>query len=233
MHRLRKLRFLLVYPLVLWLFLSAHTTEFCLTLGAILVAMGVLVRCWANGYVGHVKVNWTQHQRGDSPIGRLITGGPYAYVRHPLYLGTFLIGLGFCVIVGNVWLGAAAFGFFLLIYGRKMAQEERLLLDELGDTYAAYHHAVPRWIPRLRRYPHRVGQWSWRGITASQELKTVMWVIVFVLLLYFREELLQQHEPFWGRSWMKHLALLVILVGLILVDGLLEFVKRRSKPAPQ
>ncbi len=225
----RKSRFLFVYPLLVWLTLVAHTTERQLQLGVGLALLGVLLRFWADGYVGHVKVNSTQKSRGAPKIGRLITAGPYAFVRHPLYLGTFLIGAGFCFIAGNLWVSVAALGFFLIVYQRKMAQEETLLSDEIGTPYLIYQAVVPRWLPRgWQRYPNRQGQWSWQGIVASREWKTVIWVFVAVLALYFREEIVQEHEFFSPGEWLKHAILLIMGIVFILMDGAIELISRRK-----
>ena len=96
MVRLRKARFLFVYPLAGWLFWTARTSEASLRLGVALALSGEALRLWANGYVGHRKVNATARGPQDPKIGRLITAGPYAFVRNPLYVGSFLIGLGVC-----------------------------------------------------------------------------------------------------------------------------------------
>lgn len=224
-------RFLFVYPLAVWLFVTAHTTESSLLAGAILAALGELVRCWANGYVGHVKVNWTESWRGDPKIGSLITGGPYAYVRHPLYFGTMLIGLGFCVIAGNLFFAAVACAAFFAIYSKKMANEEATLAHECGDEYAAYQRAVPRLWPIHRPYAPRRGTWSWQGMVASRELKTCVWVAVMVLLLYFREEFLQERETLLQEHPLKRAVLLGVLVGLIAADGIAELQRRRRRAA--
>ena len=231
-EKLRKPRFLLVYPMVPLVFLMASTTERQLYLGITIVLLGECLRLWANGYVGHVKVNWTQKRRGEAKIGRLVTAGPYAFVRHPLYLGTFLIGTGFCVIVGSVWLGGLALAFFLTIYRRKMAQEEDLIREECGSAYDAYHAAIPRWLPTWRRYAAREGRWSWEGILASKELKTLAWAIVVLLLLYFRMEFVQEREAFLVKHWLKRVCLLGLLVILVLADGLFELMRWRSKRLP-
>ena len=169
-----------------------------------------------------------QKWRGDPKIGRLVTGGPYAFVRHPLYLGTFLIGAGFCVAVGYPWLGLIAFLGFMVVYDNKMGKEENLLRDECGTEYVVYHAAVPRLIPAFRRYPDRRGQWRWKGLTASKEWKTVIWVTVLVILLYFWEEGKQEHALLLRERLLKHLGLLGLLVVLILMDGIFESVTRRS-----
>lgn len=227
----RKFRFLLVYPSFVWLLLVAYTTERRLHLGIALIFLGELLRLWADGCVGHVKVNWTQKWRGDLKIGSLVTAGPYAFVRHPLYLGTFLIGAGFCLIAGNLWVSLAALGFFLIVYRRKMAKEETLLRDEIGTPYLVYQAAVPRWFPTFRSYPNRQGRWSWQGIAASKEWKTLIWVLVVIVCLYFREEITQEHEFLPSSEpveWLKHASLLITALILMLADGLIELTSRRK-----
>lgn len=231
MSRWRKPRFLFAYAMVPLLFLGSKTTEPQQRLGLALVGLGELIRLWANGYVGHVKVNVTQE--GDAKIGRLITAGPYAYVRHPLYLGTFLIGAGFCLVVGNLWLSLAALASFLAIYRTKMKEEESRIGDECGEAYAAYHRAVPRWLPTFRRYAKPEGRWMWQGITASKEWKTVVWLIVVAMALYLYEEAWQEHE-FLSRhkqKWIKHVVVLLIMVVLMATDGLIELIRRRAQRA--
>ena len=231
MGRFKKARFLLVYPLVAWLFVVAYTTEDRLRVGIGLAMLGLMLRFWANGYVGHVTVNWTQKWRGDAKIGQLITAGPYAYVRHPLYLGAFLIGAGIFIIVGNFWVVAAALTFFLTVYRRKMTQEEALLRDEGGTASIVYHASVPRWLPTWQRYPNRQGRWSWQGIRTSKEWKTIIWVLVIVLALYLREEALQEHDLLSAKDWTKHWLAIGTALVLMLTDGVVELVRRWKRQA--
>ena len=181
---------------------------------------------WANGYVGHLKVNRTDSRQG-SKIGRLITAGPYAHVRHPLYVGTFLIGLGVCVTVQSVWAAVGALAFFVLLYGRKMREEETLIRDEWGAAYTAYQRAVPQWWPSLRPYAarDRALRWTWQGIWASKELKTLCWVFICFIALYFREESWHDQHLFSPEHWVKHAILLAVAVGLMMIDGLSELQK--------
>ena len=116
--------------------------------------------------------------------------------------------------------------FFLFIYDAKMKTEEQLLLHECGERYSAYFANVPRWFPTFRRYADPQGQWTWQGIAASKELKTVAWVTVFFVLLYFREEYLQEHELFSEKVWGKHLRLTLLAVGLIAGDGIFELLRK-------
>ena len=225
----RRPRFAFVFLLVIWLFLFAHTTEASLRWGAMIALVGEAVRLWANGYVGHQKVNWTEKWRGDSKIGRLVTGGPYAFVRHPLYFGTFLIGAGFCVVVRNPWFAAFALAGFLIIYRQKMTEEEVTLASEAGEEFERYRQIVPRWLPTGRRYPHAQGAWSWQGIAASREWKTAIWVGALLIALYLREEVVQEHEFLAADHWKKHVLWLVIFMLLAASDGIAELMRYRAK----
>jgi len=227
-HRLKKPRFLFVYPLATWLFFVARTTELRLMLGIIFALLGASVRLWANGFVGHVKVNWTQKSRHDPSIGHLVTAGPYAYVRHPLYVGTFLIGAGVCVIVGNLWLSLIGCVAFFLIYHRKIDEEEAMIRDEVGEEFTTYQQMVPRWFPRRRAYSHQRGAWSWQGILASKEPKTLAWVAVCLILLYFRKEIVQDHHWMTKDRWVKHTVLIGLMCLFIAGDVVFEWYRHRA-----
>lgn len=221
--RFRRPRLLFVYPLAAAFFITAHISEASLRTGLLLIACGEGIRLWADGYVGHHKMTRQE--------GQLITAGPYAFVRNPLYLGTLLIGAGFCVTIGSAWLGAAAMGLFIATYWPKIAEEESLLLDEAGAGYRAYRSAVPRLVPFRWPYAGGQGRWSWQGIRASKEWKTVIWLIVFVILIYFWEESVQEHEWLFDERRMFR----SILLGLVMlgagVDIGMEVAKRRLKLA--
>ena len=221
MNKLTKPRFVVVYPLAICLFLTAHITEPRLRLGILLIFLGEAIRFWANGYVGHVKVN-------RQKVGRLVTAGPYAFVRHPLYLGSFFVGIGFCVIMGRFWIAAPALALLFLIYRHKMIGEEELLLHEWGDEFKRYQGRVPRYF-FWGRYPDPQGQWSWKGIAASREWRTLLWAAVFVILLYFWEESVQEHEFLFKERRFLRIGLFVLALVLATTDGLFEFARRRSK----
>jgi protein-S-isoprenylcysteine O-methyltransferase Ste14 len=78
---------------------------------------------------------------------RLVTWGPYAYVRHPMYVGEFISALGMTVPVIS---GAtvAVFAFFVILQWRRMLYEEYILAATFAD-YEAYARRTARLIPRV------------------------------------------------------------------------------------
>jgi protein-S-isoprenylcysteine O-methyltransferase Ste14 len=114
-----------------------------LAAGAALAVAGAALRVWG---AGHLVKN-----------RRLTLGGPYAYLRHPLYAGTFLIGTGLLVAVGGPvapWAAAVLVPLFFLYYlPYKERIESARLERRYGDAYRAYRDAVPAFVPRGRRWP--------------------------------------------------------------------------------
>ncbi|GAB4271966.1 MAG: hypothetical protein Kow0092_26890 [Deferrisomatales bacterium] len=83
----------------------------------------------------------------------LATRGPYALVRNPLYLGSFLVGLGVAVMGGRPLLVALFVLGFVPVYGALARKEEKRLLGRFGEAYRRYCRQVPRFVPRLDRWP--------------------------------------------------------------------------------
>ena len=80
---------------------------------------------------------------------RLITNGPYQYVRHPMYLAVILAGFG-GLLLYRTW---AMLLFAIMMFGLVVrARREEAALDELlGQEWQAYSRQVPAWIPKIHR----------------------------------------------------------------------------------
>ncbi|HEV2883862.1 MAG TPA: isoprenylcysteine carboxylmethyltransferase family protein [Pyrinomonadaceae bacterium] len=119
--------------------LFARPRPVTLAVGALVSLFGLLLRAWA---AGHIRKN-----------SELATSGPYAYTRNPLYLGSFLLGLGFSIGAGRWLLGLLFAVLFLGIYFPVMRVESATMAQLFGDAFARYAKAVPLFFPRLT--PHR------------------------------------------------------------------------------
>jgi len=82
--------------------------------------------------------------------GVLATGGPYAYVRHPQYVGFVLVLLGFLAQWPTL-LTLLMFPVLVVMYVRLARQEEREVRAEFGEVYDRYAAEVPGFVPRWRR----------------------------------------------------------------------------------
>ncbi|TCC54147.1 isoprenylcysteine carboxylmethyltransferase family protein [Kribbella capetownensis] len=79
--------------------------------------------------------------------GRLVTGGPYARTRNPMYVGWGLLQLGIGVIAGSGWV-LVSLPFVGALVHREVLREEQRLEERFGDEYLEYSEKVGRWLPR-------------------------------------------------------------------------------------
>ena len=79
----------------------------------------------------------------------LVTRGPYAYSRNPMYVSELALWLGWAVFYGNVGVLIGLVIFFALFLPG-VRYEERVLEARFGDVYRAYRGRVPRWLGTRR-----------------------------------------------------------------------------------
>ncbi len=87
------------------------------------------------------------------PPRRLVTSGPYRWVRNPMYVGAVLSLTGAALYYGSIVLAAYGVAFLLAAHLFVTAYEERALQRTFGAEYEAYRARVGRWLPRLPRLP--------------------------------------------------------------------------------
>lgn len=120
------------------LFISARPTLASLAAGAFVAIIGLGIRAWASG---HLRKNQ-----------ELTTSGPYAHTRNPLYLGTFLLGIGVAVGGGALWFIGLFVALYLLIYVPVMIAEADTMRDLFSEEYQHYSSQVPLFVPRFSPY---------------------------------------------------------------------------------
>jgi protein-S-isoprenylcysteine O-methyltransferase Ste14 len=114
-------------------------------------AIGALLRVWGTAYLGPATVNSISMK-----AGAMVADGPYRYVRNPLYIGLWCMAaaLAFLMPPTGALVCIVLITFFLV---RLTLGEEAFLGARLGEAYAAYLRAVPRFLPRLRSNLPRSG----------------------------------------------------------------------------
>lgn len=125
-----------------WRFLPSRLIAF--VTGVVLEALGLGFAVWARVHLG-------QYWSGTidiKPEHQLISSGPYAFVRHPIYTGLVLAFLGTALAVDEVS-GLFALALVVIAYTRKIWIEEMWLVRHLGEEYSAYQRKVRRLIPFL------------------------------------------------------------------------------------
>jgi protein-S-isoprenylcysteine O-methyltransferase Ste14 len=109
--------------------------------GLVLFAFGLGFAIWARVHIGR---NWgTPMTQKEEP--ELVTSGPYRLVRHPIYSGVLVAGVGTAVALSWLWLIAVAMAGTYFLYSATV--EERYLTEQLPDTYPTYKHATKMLVP--------------------------------------------------------------------------------------
>lgn len=158
--------------------------------GALLILGGELLRIWSIGYSGAR----TRFRKMEAET--LATSGPYAHLRNPIYLGNFIICLGFLISADSwmPWMFIPFLALFSFQYGFIVKAEESYLRGRFGEVYLSYCRAVPSWLPRLHPYPGALSTtFDVTGALRSElhTFQTIAGAYLFLLVrwaisLYFR-----------------------------------------------
>jgi protein-S-isoprenylcysteine O-methyltransferase Ste14 len=114
--------------------------------GAGLGAVSLALTLWIFRTIGK-NITSTVETREEH---ELVTGGPYRWVRHPLYtVGTsFFVSLG--IVAANWFMGLASLSVLVMLLTR-LPKEEEKLIERFGDEYRAYIERTGRLLPRIKR----------------------------------------------------------------------------------
>jgi protein-S-isoprenylcysteine O-methyltransferase Ste14 len=172
-------------PFLLAMVVFAEPTGLSLIVGGVMVLGGEGLRFWGVSIVG-------AETRTTGSVGGtyLVTTGPYAFVRNPLYVGNILIYLGVGVMSMALfpWLHLVAAGWFYLQYSLIVNREEEYLRDRFGEAYAAYCSAVPRFVPRWK--PYRSASPTPKHFSPSEgflsERRTLQAIVLVTVLVLVR-----------------------------------------------
>jgi protein-S-isoprenylcysteine O-methyltransferase Ste14 len=158
-------------------------SAFSIALGLPLAIAGELLRCWAVGYSGVT----TREDHVTAP--ELVTAGPYAYVRNPLYAGNFITAAGFAVAFtgGNTFGGrlaliAASLGTMAAVYSIIIPHEEQYLRSQFGEPYERYCASVPQIVPSAQPGAEQHGTWKPEVIAQAEKNTFLTFGAMFAVL---------------------------------------------------
>ncbi|HUI11197.1 MAG TPA: isoprenylcysteine carboxylmethyltransferase family protein [Bacteroidota bacterium] len=140
-------------PFLLAMVWFARPTVISMVVGFAVVFIGEMIRFWGVSIVG-------AETRTTGTVGGsfLITSGPFAYVRNPLYAGNMLLyaGVGIMSMALFPWMLLVAVAWFYFQYYMIVTREEEYLAVTFGEDFASYCSNVRRFVPRLTPYrsPH-------------------------------------------------------------------------------
>ena len=166
-------------PLVIILLVIARPTPISMCVGFLLVITGEIIRLWAVAHAGGA----TRTRAVGAPY--LVTSGPYAYVRNPLYLGNVTIYLGVATMGAQQlwWLLPLTLVYFTIQYKLIISLEEDTLVELFGQQYINYREKVPSLFPlKGRTTPLDERKSDWKASFLS-ERSTFGSTTIMILLM--------------------------------------------------
>jgi len=168
------------YPvaIVYWV-LAAPTPRFILW-GGIVAALGLIIRGTASGHLRKYE--------------QLVTDGPYAHTRNPLYLGSAFLAAGFSIAGRSWWAGGIVGAYFAIFYYAVMRNEENDLRARYGELFAEYARRVPLFFPRITSsnadtVPAAAGgsaKFSWAQYRKNREYEALVGTLAGLGILWVR-----------------------------------------------
>ncbi len=186
------IRRVVVYLFAVGILVLASPVPLFFCLGAVVVVLGELLRIWA---CGHLRKNQA-----------VIKSGPYAHVKNPLYLGTFLILVG-CVLAASdpanhgryVLVVALPFTlgvFFFYYLPYKFAVEGDRLRRRFGPEFDEYDRNVPAFVPRITPFAKSEAKWDAKLVVKNSEVSAAIWALLGLVALFGR-----MHTEIPGIPW--------------------------------
>ena len=156
-------------------------------IGAILVAIGEAIRFWGVSYAGS-ETRTTGNVGGSS----LVTQGPFAYVRNPLYIGNILMYFGISIMSNSLFpfLQIVSILYFTFQYYFIIIEEEGFLREKFTEKYNNYYISVNRFLPKTTPYPQLTQSGLKQNIPAAyvsekRTFQAVFISIIMIVLIYF------------------------------------------------
>ena len=163
LRRLARLRVPLGFAAFVAAFWLASPTPLSLTAGACIAVIGQALRLWA---AGHIEK------------GREVTqSGPYRLMRHPLYVGSSIMAVGFAVAAASVATGLLVVVYFLVTYVAAVRTEEATLDERFDGAYSAYRSGQAAEVSRRFSVQRAFGM--------NREYRSVAGLVAVFVLLWF------------------------------------------------
>lgn len=140
--------------------------------------LGIAVRIYT---VGHTPANTSGRNTQTQLADQLNTTGIYSLVRHPLYLGNFLMYIGIALLVCDFGFTCIFILTYWLYYERIMCCEESFLQRKFGDTYVEWASRTPAFIPRFKHFKKPAYSFSWKKVLKKEKNGVFALFLIFTL----------------------------------------------------
>ncbi|MBC8266780.1 MAG: DUF1295 domain-containing protein [Flavobacteriales bacterium] len=182
--------FLLAIPFISitdYISISASNEKYYMIISVVLSFLGFLIRFYTIG----TTPKGTSGRNTKQQVAEVLNStGIYATVRHPLYLGNYLIWIGIASYVFNLLFIVIISLIFWLYYERIMFAEERFLEKKFGDEYLDWSNKIPAFIPNFTLYETSLIPFSIKTVLRREYSGVLACVIGFCFVDMFRNYLI-------------------------------------------
>jgi protein-S-isoprenylcysteine O-methyltransferase Ste14 len=172
--------------------------------------------------VGRAPLGTSGRNTREQVANTLNTTGIYSVVRHPLYLGNYLILFGMALWPHVWWLAGLTSCFFALYYERIMLAEEAFLRERFGGAFEAWAAATPAFIPRLGGWKPSAVSFCWRTV-----LQREYNAFILILGVFFVFDLIG--DSFAERRWHLGYGWFYLFLTGFVIFATLRTLKKRTK----
>jgi protein-S-isoprenylcysteine O-methyltransferase Ste14 len=174
-------------PFLIPMLLFARPTITTMAIGVIFVIIGEIFRFWGVSYAGSET-----RTTGKPGASRLVTQGPFAYVRNPLYIGNILMYFGISVMSNSLvpFLQILSIVYFSFQYYFIIHEEETELKEIFKEKYQHYFEHVNRFLPKFSPYDESKRSQIDRDVKAAyvsekRTFQSAFISILMIVLIYF------------------------------------------------
>lgn len=186
----------------------------CILIVSILLSLaGFCVRAYT---IGTTPRGTSGRNRDKQVANTLNTKGIYSIVRHPLYLGNYLMWAGLLVFTMNVPLFIIASLIYWIYYERIMFAEERFLESQFGDEYIQWSLKVPAFIPKFSQFQKGDIPFSLRTVLRREYAGVFSMVLCYTIVDYVRWFLIGHLCGVFVGCWCRP-SLIVLAFFLVLM----------------
>ena len=206
--------FILALPAIYFTDYSTHTASFSYVMNVLAVLTciaGFIIRCYTIG----TTPKGTSGRNTEQQVAEVLNStGIYSVVRHPLYLGNYLMWIGIVFFTESISFVIIVSLLFWIYYERIMFAEERFLERKFGDTYLTWSLNAPAFLPKFSQFRKSNIPFSFKSVLRreySGALATVFGFVYVELMIHVFHE----HEFRISRNSMIILGIFLLLTIIL------------------
>ena len=203
----------------------SHTFWIIIAIISILISLlGIAVRAYTIGTTPRgTSGRNTKKQIADE----LNANGIYSIVRHPLYLGNYLMWAGLLAFMANIPLFIIASLIFWLYYERIMFAEERFLQRQFSEKYMQWSMTVPAFVPAFRKFKKGDIPFSFKSVLRREYSGVFAIVLCFTIIDYLRYAACVYQESIQNPDWIR--TSLFCMLAMFVIMLILRTLKHYTK----